>query len=325
MAVLSAVAVLESVFSGTHGEEAQIDLSSTVDKSRITIGDLIHYSVTATHGKDVKVEMPGLGANLGGFEIRDYRVQDPEKQNGRIVSRFDYTISTFFTGTFEIPSLSVKYTLPGDTTAKILSTEPIQIVVESVKPSEAGDIRDVKPPRPIPRDWWLLIRWSLLALLIAGAGIFGFWWYRRKKLGKGLIPTKELPVRPPHETAYENLKKLEASDLLARGEVKQFYIKISEIIRQYIEGRYFVVAMEMTTTEVLNGLACADVPVEEIGLFQTFLDRCDLVKFAKHIPSEEQNGEIVRMAYDIVDRTKIIIEEPVEEIPEQLEMKEAVL
>ena len=78
-------------------QEDPIAISSSVDKARIRIGDLITYTVTVTHDKDIQVEMPGLGANLGGFEIRDYQVYDPKKEEGQIVSQVDYIISTFFT------------------------------------------------------------------------------------------------------------------------------------------------------------------------------------------------------------------------------------
>ena len=309
----TALLFLGLLFHYSRAQEAQISISSCVDKSRITIGDLITYTVTVTHDKDVRVEMPGLGANLGGFEIRDYDVQEPKKKEDMIVTRVDYTISTFFAGEFEIPSLTVTYFTPGDSTAKALTTEKIKIVVESVKPSEAGDIRDIKPPVEIPRNWWHVARWFVLGGTLIGSAVLVFVLYRRKKAGKGLLPAREVPPRPPHEVAYEALDGLRERDLLERGKIKAFYTEVSEIIRQYIEGRYFIVAMEMTTTEVLEGLSDEEVLEEEFQLFQAFLERCDLVKFAKVVPSVEENDEILRMAYEIVDRTKVILEEPSEE------------
>src|SRR4030042_871365 len=120
----------------TEEAKGAVDLFSEVDKSRITIGDLILYTVTVTHDEWVKPELPGLAANLGGFEIRDYNVHEPEKLKGLVVSTVDYTISTFLTGEFEIPPLTIAYTTTADTTRYFLSTEPIKITVESMKPSE---------------------------------------------------------------------------------------------------------------------------------------------------------------------------------------------
>ena len=112
------------------------------------------------------------------------------------------------------------------------------------------------------------------------------------------------------------MRSLRDSDLLEKGEIKQYYIEVSEIIRQYIEGRYFIIAMEMTTTEVLEGLTGAELPEEDFQYFSDFLNRCDLVKFAKVIPSEKQNLEILDMACEIVNRTKVVIEEPAAEVDE---------
>ena len=301
----------------TNSQEPHVSVSSQVDKSRITIGDLIEYSITVVHDKDIQIEMPGLGANLGGFDIRDYNVAESEKRDGMIVSGVQYKISTFFTGEFEIPPLTVAYYTPDDSTAKYLSTEKIKIVVESVKPSEAGDIRDIKTPVELPRNLWLLIRWFVLGAGVILLVMVGYMIYRRKKRGEGLFPTKPEIKRPPHEIALEALDRLKSSDLLQKGEIKQFYIEISEIIRQYIGGRYFIVAMEMTTTDVLVGLSEADVSDEEFELYKHFFFECDLVKFAKVIPSDEENEKIMVEAYKIIERTKVIF--GYEEVEEGIE------
>jgi hypothetical protein len=302
-----------SVHTFLAAQEGAVTVASRVDKSLITIGDLIRYTVTVTHKKGVDARTPGTGANLGGFEIRDYNVLEPREQKGFVVSEYQYTIATFFTGEFVIPPLPVAYKVPGDTTIHVMATPSIKIVVESVKPSEAGDIREIKPPVEIPLNWWLLLMKIGVGLLILGIPIGGFFLYRRWKSGKGILPIREEPPRPPHEIALEALDKLRASDLLEKGEIKLFFIELSEIVRRYIGGRYFVVAMEMTTTEVLEGLSHAGLNDGDFSLFETFFHRCDLVKFAKHKPSSKETDETVQTAYDLVNRTKIVIEAPAAE------------
>ena len=298
---LSAAGILRSQ------DDAPVMLSSGVDKNRIHLGDLIQYTIQVVHDDSVQVDMPGFAANLGQFEIRDYSLEEPRKSGGKIITEASYTITTFFTGEFEIPPVAVSYTM-GTDSAHVLMTEPIKIVVESLLASEAGDIRDVKNPVEIPRDWWQRLRWpvlGLLALLLAAAAIFML---RRYKAGKSILPVRETPARPAHEVAIEALNRLAASDLISRGEIKQFYIEMSEIIRQYINNRYFVVALEMTTTEVLCGLMTQGLGGEIEDHFRTFLNRCDLVKFAKFIPSENQHQDTVKLAYQIIDETAVISE-----------------
>jgi hypothetical protein len=299
-------------YAGLHpaGLDVPVTVASAVDKSRIRIGDLIRYTVTVTHGKGVDARTPGTGANLGGFEIRNYAVSEPVEKKGVVVSKFEYTISTFFPGEFVIPPLPVAYKVPGDTAVHVMATPSIKIVVESMKPSEAGDIRDIKPPVEIPLNIWLVVAKVSIGVLAAALAAGAFLLYRRWKSGKGLLPVREEPPKPPHEIAIEALDRLKASGLLEKGEIKAFYIELSEIIRRYIGGRYFVVAMEMTTTEVMDGLSSVRLPDADYGLFGTFFQRCDLVKFAKYLPAQEETSESVRFAYDLVERTKIVIEEP---------------
>ncbi|MBN2414998.1 hypothetical protein JXO52_04115 [bacterium] len=283
-----------------------VQVTSAVDRSRITIGDLITYTVTVSHPDTVEIEMPGPAANLGGFEIRDYRIEDPRRIRGGVVSEAVYTISTFVTGEFAIPPLTLHYRSEGDTLVKSMSTQEIPIVVESMKASEAGDIRDIKPPEEIPRDWrriMILGAAGLLALLLIAAGIV---YYRRRKAGAPLLPVKTAPPRPPHEIAREALDRLRQQDLPAQGKIKEYYIELSDIIRRYIEGRFYLVALEMTTTDVLEQLAAVNVSQEDHALFREFLQACDLVKFARYIPSNEAHVRRMDQAYELVDRTRIL-------------------
>lgn len=288
--------------------EGTISVDSKVDKSTIRIGDLVTYSVIVTHSPELQVERPDLGANLGAFEIRDYQVHEPREQDGEIIERVDYTISTFDVGEFEIPPLTFYYTVGDDSTRHELKTQRLQIVVESLKPSEAGDIRDIKRPWSLPRDYRTLILWGsiILAVLIL-LGISLYIWYR-KRTGRGVLPQKVEPPRPAHEIALEQLRELQQSSLLQEGKVKQFYIELSDIIRHYIEGRYFIVALELTTAELIADLQETNVEPEHVQLIHAFLQRCDLVKFAKYMPTETEIAQDVESAFRIVDETKLVYE-----------------
>ncbi len=294
----------------------KISLEAKVDKNKIKIGDLIHYSIIVARDEKINVEMPDLGANLGAFEIREYSDPDPEKRNGEIIQRREYIISTYDIGDYEIPPVTVRYGVGKDTSWKELTTETIKISVESLKPSETGDIRDIKPPLEIARDWMRIIRFAAAALLIVLIGILIFIYIKRRKQGKSIIPRREKPKRPPHEIALEELEQLLQDQLLEKGEIKQFYIRISEIIRRYVEGRFFIVAIEMTTAQLIDTMVEAEVENEDVQLVEDFLMQCDLVKFAKYIPTSEENEKVIDQAFEIVNKTKIIIEPEMSPIAE---------
>lgn len=290
----------------------QVSIKSSVDRDVITIGDLIHYQISVTHSKDVKVEYPGLGANLGAFEIRDYTSYDPKKENGNVISKVEYVITTFDTGNYIIPPVMVSY-FSSDSIKKELKTDIIKIRVNSVKPSEAKDIKDIKPPLEIKINYRRYIYYGLIGLVLIGLILGIIWYLKKRRKGGDFIPKRKKPIRPAHIIAIEELEALKNSNLLSERKFKEFYTIISDIIRRYVENRYFIYALEMTTNQVCDNLYNATKEVEIVELVQEFLSLCDLVKFAKYIPEEDENKINVEQAFEIVNKTKIeLMVQPIE-------------
>jgi len=282
-------------------------VESKVDKNQILIGDVITYSILVIHDKSIELNMPPLAANLGMFEIREYNVIDPVSEGDQIVSQYDYLISTFDTGNFEIPELPIDYRVKGDSLWQQIKTEPITIVVESLNPDEAGDIRDIKPPLTPPRNYRALITWILLALL--GVTIIALIIYviKRRREGKSIIPRREKPPRPAHDVAIDALDELMESSLIQRGEIKEYYTRLSDIVREYIANRFFILAPEMTTNQLMAEMRETNVEDVNIALVADLLAQCDLVKFAKFAPRPEAHETATKMAYDFVDQTKLVV------------------
>ena len=91
--------------------------------------------------------------------------------------------------------------------------------------------------------------------------------------------------------------------MLERGAVKDFHIEASDIVRRYVEARFSVPALEMTTWEIVGGLERTGVDAETREQLRRFLDRCDLVKFAKVRPSIEESTDTVRAGRTLVEQT----------------------
>ncbi len=139
-----------------------------------------------------------------------------------------------------------------------------------------------------------------------------------RTLGRVKIP------RPPHEIALEALDALERAGLLERGEIKAFHVEVSEIVRTYVEERFTVRALEMTSAEVLDGLWRVGIEGGLLDDFRTFLERCDLVKFAKLRPTPEASGEMLSLARKLVEETRPrIIEVPEEDLSDLGEVEPA--
>lgn len=136
-----------------------------------------------------------------------------------------------------------------------------------------ADIRDIKGLVPVPLAWgWI----ALIVVVLVLVGVI-VWWSRRKKP----VATGETPVqRTPAELALAALATLKEQNL----PVEVFYTRVSDIIRQFIEGQFGLHAPERTTEEFLVE---AKLPAESMTLLGAFLQECDLVKFARHRPGKE--------------------------------------
>lgn len=135
-----------------------------------------------------------------------------------------------------------------------------------------GDIRDIKGLVPVPMPWWV---WALVATAVVALAA-GIWWWRRRKPAPVINPATPPPT--PFEIALAALAKLRSANL----PVEDFYTELSDIVRQFIEGRYGLRAPERTTEEFL---AEAQLPAHQMDLLRAFLVECDLVKFARHQPA----------------------------------------
>jgi hypothetical protein len=285
-----------------------IEVNSAVDTSRITIGDRITYTLSINHVDTMRVEKPGEGVNLGQFEIKDYKIYDPVREQGRVEEKFEYVISVFDTGTFVIPPFPVAY-FPTDSLGdyKLIEANPITIFVESVIQDEERQLRDVSPPIDIPFDYFVLFTVLASVILIGTMVFFGYRLYKKRKETGYLIRPPE-PPRPAHEIALEAIEALIKKDLIAEGLIKEFYIEISEIIRRYIEGRFFIPALEETSSEILRELKNQDID-EEIQIHaKEFLELSDLVKFAKYKPVDEENQKIISLSKEFIEATMVIYE-----------------
>lgn len=287
-------------------------VSAKVDRSRITVGDVIRYTVTVTADDGIQVDLPQETDEIGDFEVRSYQATGPAVKDGKSVWTLEYSLSIFSTGEFKLPPFKLTYHTGDETQKSELFSEAIELVVESVKPADAEDILDIKSPVAIPRSWWSLWPWFAIAAGLIVLGVLGFLWYRRRDTSEEAIAVPKKVQLSPHEEAYRALRQLRDAGLLEQQMIKLYYIKISEIIRRYIGRRFQVEAMELTSTEVLARLRGEKLEADAYRLFQEFFSLCDLVKFAKYRPSEAQHGQVMQGATEIVDVTKKSAE-PIEE------------
>lgn len=308
--------------SSVNAQNSLIEINSSVDTSRITIGDRIKYEISIDYSDSLAIEHPGAGINLGQFEIKDYKIQEPIEKENRIYQKYEYTISVFDTGKFTIPPFPIAY-FPKDSMQnyKIIEASAINIFVESILGEGEQELKDVKAPINIPFDYILLISVIVIILLLGLGGYFGYRFYKAKKdAGFTIIPKK--PKKPAHEIALAAYNKLKDRDLLKQGLIKEYYTECSEILRVYLEHRFFIVALEETTPEILRELKSQEIVKDNLESLKEILELSDYVKFAKYIPSEDENNAILQNCINFVNNTKIEFIQKIEETEEVEEINQ---
>jgi hypothetical protein len=164
-----------------------------------------------------------------------------------------------------------------------IESEPVTIAVTSLLTSDSDNlaIREIAPPVELPGSPWLWLYGVIGITVLGGIGATVFFVLRRRRQ-----PGTTVNLRPAHEIAYEELEWLLAEQLVETGAVKHFYLRLSHILRHYIEARFGLRAPERTTEEFLDDLRTAESlmpPHKE--LLKEFLSHADMVKFAELQPS----------------------------------------
>jgi len=271
---------------------AQSSVSVAVDSARVTVGDRLTMTVTVEHPAGATVTWPD-SLDLSPFEVLEAR-----SEGGTTRSSAALILTAFELGMLEIPSLDVVVTAAGGA-EEVVSTSPYAVEVVSVGTDESGDIRDIRGPLTVPMSPFRLALLILLPLLLAA---LLFVLARRLRSRKDDSPRPALgPLpRPAHEIALEALVALGGSGMLERGQVKEFHIEASDILRRYVEARFRVEALEMTTREVLTGLDVAGSEPRFRDGLGAFLEQCDLVKFAKVRPGADASRELLDLGRRLV-------------------------
>ena len=270
-------------------ERGPVQVTVRLDKKEPTIADRLQLELEVVSDEDVKVTMPPAGTELSSFGVIDYTTSQPElTREGKVRQTRTYVLEPFLSGKYEIPPLTFTFVRDGEPEHK-LETEAIAIEVKSLLPEDAKnlDIHDIAGPVDLPKPPSKAPAIVLSILLALGLAAGAWWYWRHHWQPRQFVP----PPRPAHEIAFDELRDLIAEDLPGSGQIKEFYTRLSAILRRYIENRFGVHAPGQTTEEFLSWQSRhADSALESRhqALLTQFLKHCDLVKFAELQPSEAE-------------------------------------
>lgn len=296
--IFTAITMLLCVTATAIAQLPSVTLRS--DTNTVRIGDQFHLFLEATQAKGTTLNFPAVPDTFSMLEVLNRSTVDtlPSAHSDSVVRRQAFLVTSFDSGYHVI--LPFAFTLSKGVNAfDSLFTEPLLITVHSVPVDTTLHIREIKSQATVPYTWRDFLPWILGAVALALIIILVRKYLRKRKLK--VAPEKPPIIRPAHEIALEALKELQASQLWQSGNHKGYHSALSDILRTFIENRWRVMAMEMTTDEILNNSLIRQLESLPVGRLKKVLELADRVKFAKWVPLAHENEESIRLAFEIVE------------------------
>lgn len=282
------------------------EISAIVSPDSIQIGDHFRIEVQVTKDQMQVIDFPRFEKGEKGekIELLQSGPVDTLKREGRSITlRKTYTMTCFDEGAYNLGRVPMLY-VDKNITDTIWSKDSLRLRVYTIPVDTLTQtIYDIKKPLRTPLRFgefggYLLIGVLIIALLAV------LIWYLVKRLKNRPVFSRPAIQEPAHVTAIRELEKLHAQKLWQSGKHKPYYTGITDILRGYLDGRYGVKAMEMTSDEILDGIRTLNLPPADVSLLTEMLRTADLVKFAKHIPGGDENEMIYHHAYSFIEDTK---------------------
>ena len=283
-------------------EKGPVKLSVRVWPREPRLSDLVDMDITVESQPGVEVKPPAFGQAVGDFLVRDY-TERPSSATEKNLRRFHYQLEPAHAGKHLIRSVSIEFLDKRPNSERrgepaLIETEPLEVNVTSELGAEAPSLANLEPmlpPQSVPQTTaigWLVA--SALAVLLA---IVAFWALRRRK-GRPIEPRRQTP----EEIARSALERLLEENLPGRGLFKEFYLRLTGIVRQYVEDTTGIRAPEQTTEEFLRDMRsrAAFTPERSVQLAE-FLEAADLIKYAGQEPGEGQIDQALARAHEFVN------------------------
>ena len=297
-------------FPMLYAQEVKVETNT----KNIKIGEQIQYKVSVETPADTPVSFPE-GQTFAPLEMVKTRAADTLRDGGKYRLVKEYYLTQFDEGKYTIPSQKIRINNKDYFTDSLL-VEVHTVAIDTLK----QPLYDIKPIQEVKKPftsygWILTIIAAVLLLLIVA---FVYFVFIRKKKFPFLQTQKKLP---PFDRAIQDLKELQNSKYLIQSQHKEYYTRLTDIVKAYLEEEVHILAKESTTDELLTKInllqekSKLNLNQETITNLKRVLQTADLVKFAKNKPSDD-NAEYDRETIEnVVIKTKEAI--PLEPTDEQ--------
>ena len=297
---------------------AQVGVEATIDSIQMLIGQQVHVTLTATTPVDATVVFPTYKSReqlVAGVEVLTVSEEKKETMDGgQRLSRI-YTLTSFDGNLYYLPPFKVKVN-GKEYQSKSLALKVMEVDVDTTKLNQFFGPKDVQD-NPFQWSDWSLVFWlSVLLLVLLGVAAY---LYVRLRDNKPLIKSFKLVKRLlPHQRAMKEIEQIKADKMVSSENQKEYYTKLTDTLRRYIEERYKFSAMEMTSSEIIERLT-QDGDQKSLDELRQLFTTADLVKFAKYSTLINENDMNLVNAIEFINQTKLetpVVEEEKPQISE---------
>lgn len=305
MMMVKVLMVLFTFHCSLFTSYAQVSVEAVIDSIQIFVGQQAHVTLTATAKENAKVEFPQFKPTeyiTPGVEVLDRQELEQKAQDNGFVSRsMVYTMTSFDDTLYYLPPMTVK--IDGKPyKSKSLALKVLTIEVDTLHAEQFFGPKDVQDNPFQWSDWSLPFWLSVLMLVLLG---IAYYLYLRLRDNKPIISHIRIVKRLlPHQKAMKEIEQIKADKMVSSENSKEYYTKLTDTLRKYIEERYGFFAMEMTSSEIIERLMASQDQKALDELRQLFTT-ADLVKFAKYSTLINENDANLVNAIDFINQTKL--------------------
>ena len=291
-----------------HHESGEVRVMLSCDRSQAKVAEPILLEFVVKHPADLRVVWPPVEGDWGGFALTPQTSEtQPDDKHRSARTTKSYTLRALQAGAQTIPELTLR--LVGAAEEDSAGAEPVEMLTRPIDLEIASVLTGNEEPEmvlqaggaPVELPEEQVFPWKLPAVVVLAVVVLGAMGYLFLRWLRDRRPPPV--VIPAHRWALNELDRLAASDLLARGDVHEYYFRLSALLRGYLERRFGILAPEMTTEEfVVYMRSDRTLEEEHRRSLGPFLESCDLVKFARYVPGRaEVEGVFGRARSFVID------------------------
>lgn len=311
---------LLSLLSISSMQAQKASAHATIQPSEILIGEQALINLQVIAPKDMEILFPIYQDSIvAGLEVLSMGNPDTTIVDNVRTINVKYLVTSFDSTLYYIPSMpisdGVDTIYSNSFGLKVTAPELKDSTLAYLERMKAGEtdsidfnelqLNDIKPIQKAPFSWkdLLSLLWIPLIILILLAIIGAIIYLIIKKNKKGYFFTPP-PLLAPHVRAMKSLDKIKEEKIWQQERYKEFYTQLTDVLRRYINERYGINSLEMTSDEILSIIRTKAEEDSVYNNLKQVLSVADLVKFAKYKPFIDENDLSLMNSYFFVNQTK---------------------